>query len=276
MEAIDREQFTADLIQRIASGKEKLSYSSLSKFRESPKSFIDYKLKPKKSTPSQELGKIVHCLILEPERASERYISDAEIYQELIDDGAKSPRGTAKYKAWVADQTAEIVDIDTYAKARMMAASVLNNPVARKYLDRATSKEVKFEFEHEGLRFVGFYDGIDEEGYSLIIDVKTCADANPDKFRRDIVNNGYWFQSGTYCFPSGMPIPYYLIAIDNDGGVSVNQVAEDLVEYGMEVFDRTVKDFKRCMERNLFHQSYEYRSVSPDGTFICSRPPYLT
>ncbi len=263
------------LLAGIKSGEVKLSYSSLSKFRESPKSFINYKMQPKTITPSQELGNIVHAMILEPEKVADKYITDEKIVEKLISEGAKSPRATTKYKEWKEGQTAEILSSDVYYQAEIMAKSVLNNSAASAKLAMITKSEVKFEFDHEGLKFIGYYDGIDDDSYRLIIDIKTCSDANPDVFRRELIKQNYWFQAGVYCYPLGTPIPYYLIAVDKSGGVSVNQLGEDLIEFGMETFDKTVLDFKKCMEQDDFGKSFEYRSVSPDGTFMCARPPYL-
>lgn len=267
-----REKFTYMLINQIRTGEVKLSYTAMSKFRESPRSFIDYKMKPKEQTPDMLKGSILHAMVLEPETVSDKYITDGEIVQQLRDEGSASPRATKNYKEWLACQTVEIVSQDIYDSCRRMADAVLENSASKHVLSLISETEVKIEFTHNRLQFIGFLDGKGK----VIIDLKKCQDANPDKFRRDIANKGYWLQAGVYSVGVGEILPYYLIAVDENCGVSVHELEDSFVEYGMEVFDRLTNDFIDCMDNNLFHRSFEHKSVSPDGTFRCSRPPYLS
>lgn len=271
-ELSSREKFTYMLINQIRAGEVKLSYTAMSKFRESPRSFIDYKMKPKEQTPDMLKGSILHAMVLEPDTVADKYITDGEIVQQLRDEGSASPRATKKYKEWLASQTVEIVSQDIYDSCRRMADAVLENSASKHVLSLISETEVKIEFTHNGLQFIGFLDGKGK----VVIDLKKCKDANPDKFRRDIANNGYWLQGGVYMVGLGEVLPYYLIAVDESCGVSVHELEDTYVEYGMEVFDRLTLDFIDCMDKNLFHRSFEHKSVSPDGTFRCSRPPYLS
>jgi exodeoxyribonuclease VIII len=267
---LTREQYTVQLILDIKSGKTKLSYTAISKFKRSPKCFIDYKLAPKEQTDAMLLGSIVHCLILEPEHFDERYTTDALIIAEI---GGAKPRSTTKYKEWKAEQEGMIVISSDFHKAGQdMANAVLNNSAAKWVLDQCDKREFRIEWNHKGLSFIGFMDARGK----VIADIKICQDAEPKKFQRDIINMGYYLQGGAYTIAEGEVLPYFLIAVDRNLGVSVHEVTEDLIEFGMNEFDRLCGEFNTCLDANDFHKSFEYRSHTDQGYFKVSRPPYLT
>ena len=267
---MNREEFTSALIEQFSKGVAHLSYSALLRFKQSPKSFIDYKVNPKEQTDSMKLGTLVHCLVLQPEDFKKKYVTDTDICNEI---GGAKPRATKAYKEWAGAQTSEIIKQDVLDLATMMADSVKNNPAASWVLSKAESFEVKMEFEHEGLKFKSFLDGYGQ----VILDLKICRDAAPDKFRRVIINDGYYLQAGVYeASLQGEILPYYIIAVDQSGGVSVHELEDDLIDFGMQEFSRLSREFKDCLNTNSFHSSYEYRAPMPNGIYNMSRPPYLS
>jgi hypothetical protein len=270
VQVVDREQYTLDLISKIKSGEMHLSYTAISKFKRSPRSFIDYKLAPKEQTDAMLLGSIVHCLILEPHEFESRYITDLAKIEEI---GGAKPRATKAYKEWKAEQTDLIViSNDFYEAGKAMANAVLSNPAAKWVLDQTSNREFRISWDHAGLKFIGF---LDADG-KVIADIKICADAEPKKFQRDIINMGYYLQAGTYTVANDEIKPYYLIAVDRSLGVSVHEITEDLVEFGMNEYHKLCVEFNECLEKNQFHQSFEYRSPTIEGYHKMSKPPYLT
>lgn len=267
-DTIDREKFTVELIDKIKKGETKLSYSALSKFKRSPKSFIDYKLQPKEQTDAMLLGSVVHCLVLEPGEFDKRYITDEQIIEEV---GGAKPRATNKYKEWKASQDLIVISSDFYKAGKAMADAVLNNPAAMWVLDQTSSRELMIEWDHEGLAFIGFKDADGD----VVADLKICADAEPKKFQRDVVNMGYYLQGGAYTIANQELKPYYLIAVDRNLGVSVHELTEDLIECGMNEFTKLCREFNECLNKNDFHQSFEYRAATIQGYHKMSRPPYL-
>lgn len=257
-----------DLVAKINNGEITLSYSALSRFKRSPKSFIQYKLDPKEQTDAMKQGTLVHCLVLQPEEFADRYVVDLQICNEI---GGAKPRATNKYKEWVAAQTKIIIrDVD-YNEAMAMAASVRANPAARRLLDMVEQFEQHITFELNGFKFQAFLDGIG----SIIIDLKICTDAEPRKFAREIINMGYYLQGGGYEIAVGEMLPYYIIAVDRAGGVSVHELGDDLIEYGMNEFVRLTDEFKQCIEKGSWHSSFEYRAPNPNGVYHVPRPPFL-
>jgi exodeoxyribonuclease VIII len=50
-----------------------LSYSSLKAFSISPKHFINYRNKPKETTPALTYGQALHCMLLEPQEFNDTF-----------------------------------------------------------------------------------------------------------------------------------------------------------------------------------------------------------
>lgn len=253
-----------------------LSFSSLSKFKESPKTFIDYKLKKIEQTDAMIFGSMVHCLILEPDEFESRYhiLEDAEICAEI---GGAKPRATNEYKDWVKEQEGiagrkTIIDKSNFDAANIMSLNVTHNYAAKKILKKAIVHEYEIEWFYKNFKFKGYIDGYGED---LIFDLKTCTDAEPRTFQRDIINNEYYLQAAMYLKGIGEVKPYYIIAIDRSGGVSVHQLSDALIEHGLNVYDILLDKFNECILQDGFNSSYEFWSERFDGIFLADKPGYL-
>jgi len=269
----ERDVFISELISKVKGKELRLSYSAISQFKKSPRSFIDYKMQKKEQTDAMRLGSIVHCLVLTPSLFDSTYflLDDQEKVKEI---GGGNPRATKVYKEWKAGEVEKagektIISFDEYNQAAIMADCVLNNSSSKRILDACPEREVKVEFEINGLPFVSF---IDAKGNDCILDLKICSDADPKKFQRTIINDGYYLQGGVYSVAIEELKPYYIIAVDRTGAVSVHLLMESLIEHGMNELDRLTREFNKCVEKNDFHCSYEYRTNS--GVYPIDKPPY--
>lgn len=270
----DRSEFIKDLIEKIRSGESKLSYSSLSQFKKSPRNFIDYKLGKKDQTDAMKLGKLVHCLILTPELFEDHYFVFDDT-DKVVEIGGGNPRATKVYKEWKAEQLEavgekEAISKGEYDQAKLMADAVLNNSASKPLLAKCPKRETPMTFEMNGLNIVCF---LDAHGHECILDIKICQDADPNKFQRTIMNDGYYLQGGVYEHAMGELLPYYIIAVDRSGGVSVHLLMDGLLEYGMNELERITRQFVECMDKNDFHHSFEYGSHT--GYFQMDKPPYF-
>lgn len=253
-----------------------LSFSSLKAFAESPATFAEYKLAKKEPTEAMQFGSMLHCLVLEPQDFDNRYLclDDADIIAQI---GGAKPRATKLYKEWKAITVAEagdreIVDTNSYISAKIIASNVLHNRASRKILDMCWEHEKPIEWEFKNFIFRGFIDG---KGEKAICDLKTCSDAKPKKFQRDLIDNKYYLQAAMYLYAIGENIPYYIIAVDKDSGVSVHKLEDRLIEHGMEEYNTLLDSFNECILKDAFDQSYDFHSDRFDGTFICEKPGWL-
>lgn len=261
------------IVSNLMSGEAALSFSSLKEFKNSPKDFIDYKLKKKEQTPAMIYGAMVHCLVLEPSEFDKRYhaIDDLDICNQI---GGAKPRATKAYKEWYEIAKMEagdriLVETDEMNHARAVAINVHENRASHKVLKIANEREKDVEWEFKNFKFKGKIDGI---GKNAIFDLKTCADAENVKFQRDIISMGYYLQAAMYRTAVGEALDYYIIAVDKIGGVSVHQLNEDLLEYGLNEYSRLLDRFNECILSEGFNMSYDFWSMRHDGIFTAEKP----
>lgn len=271
--SIDRAETIVSALMRHESH---LSYSSLSAFKKAPSVFIDYKMGVKEETDAMVFGSMVHCLVLEPQDFENRYhcIDDADIINQI---GGAKPRATKAYKEWYAVAKSEagekiLIETDDYLNAKIIASNVRHNRASRKILDLCWEHEKPISWEFKNFMFKGFIDGI---GDKAICDLKTCADASPKKFHREIIDRSYYLQAAMYLYAEGKMLDYYIIAVDRVGGVSVHLLEKSLIEHGMIEYNKLLDSFNECIIKDAFNQSYDFWSERWDGIFLAEKPGYL-
>lgn len=253
-----------------------LSFSSLKAFAESPSKFMEYKLAKKEATDAMLFGAMLHCLVLEPLDFDRRYLclDDTDICNSI---GGAKPRATKQYKEWKALVVAEagereIVEPNEYLAAKIIASNVLHNRASAKILDMCWEHEKPVEWEFKNFMFKGYIDG---KGEKAICDLKTCPDAEPKKFHRTLIDGRYYLQAAMYLYALGENLPYYIIAVDKVGGVSVHKLEDRLIEYGMTEYNMLLDRFNECILKDSFNQSYDFWSDRFDGTFMAEKPTWL-
>lgn len=272
----DRNSRIDSLINRLMSHETHLSYSALKAFRESPQDFIQYKFREKKTTDAMIFGQIVHCLILEPKEFEIRYaiMDDFDICCTI---GGAKPRATNAYKEWKAvfmaeNNGKEIVPIETYKVAKQISVNVKHNRASAKILNQLTDRELPVEWMYKNFKFKGFIDG---RGAKLVADVKTCKDANPKVFQREIIKMWYHGQGAMYLTAIKLNIPYYIIAVDRKGGISVHRLHKHLIEHALQEYSDLLDQFNRCILIDGFDQSYDFHCEYHDGIHIMDKPGYM-
>jgi hypothetical protein len=264
------------VVSRLMSGEGHLSFSSLKAFAESPARFVEYKLAKPEPTDAMVLGKIVHCLILEPEEFDKRYVclDDVDICNQI---GGAKPRATNKYKEWKAVALAEagdreLIDNNDFYLATKMANAVRDNRASAKILALCPEREKKIQWEFKNFQFLGF---IDAKGEKAKVDIKMCVDASPRKFQRTIIEEKYYLQDAMYTYAEGEDVPFYNIAVDRSGGVSVHKIHQHLLEHGMTEYNMLLDRFNECILKDHWDRSHDFYSELFDGTFVCEKPGWL-
>lgn len=267
---------TQPIIDALMNQTGHLSFSSLKAFADSPASFMEYKLYKPEPTDAMLFGSMLHCLILEPEDFESRYmcLDDADIIAQI---GGAKPRATKAYKEWKAVALAEagereLVDTNDYYAAKKIASNVRHNRASAKILALCPEHEKAVEWEYKNFMFHGFIDG---RGEKAKLDIKTCTDASPRKFQRTIIEEKYYLQAAMYTYAEGQDVPYYIIAVDRRGGVSVHKIHAHLMEQGMNEYSTLLDRFNECILKDHFDKSYDFWSELFDGTFVCEKPSWM-
>lgn len=290
MEAIDifedgyvepKAEEKAALIAKLQSGEYTLSFSSLTAFAISPAAFIAYKLQESKTTDAMLLGELVHCLVLEPEKAKERYFiapnvnaatSDgknewAKIYMDFLSvDLPQNKQGNYQIPK-IADIIAEvknetgttIIPHSVNELAKFRARKLVSNRACRAVLNKVDYTERKIEFEFSGLKFRGV---IDAGGHRVIADLKNMPDATYQKATGAIWGRRLHWQAFGYDSAIGGGNTCYILAVDGNGETSVHAFHQTHLDWAEKQMKEYVYKFKSCVAESLFDP--EIWSMSQD------------
>jgi len=271
----DFKQKLDQLIDDLMTGKKLLSFSSLKKFRDTPIDFVNYVLQKPEQTEAMFLGTVIHCLVLEPEKFDERYtvMDDTAKVAEI---GGGNPRNTNLYKEWKANFLANVkgtvITIKIHEQAKAIANNIMFNRAAKKIISLCPEREKYIEWQYKNFGFRGY---IDLNGQKLKADLKLVPDASPRKAQRTIIDRWIYGQAAMYLTEEGVKVPFYIIAFDRKGGVSVHKLDKSLIDHGLEEYETVVDKFNECLIKENFNQSYDFWAESWDGIFVCDKPAYM-
>lgn len=282
-----------ELIDRLLSREEKLSFSSFNQFCFSPRHFIAYKLRQVEQTRAMLEGEVLHCAVLEPDELEERYAiqtlpdpssKNQQAMAALILEGAhpsdayaasyackgKSAEKIAQEAAAIAEQLAPYVDFlatagdrkiipqDMADFARTASDHLWKNESSRYVLENLGETEKPVEWEFGGFQWRGYIDGI---GPSMRMDLKLVPDALPRKARQRIEQERYHWQVGNfYGLPAGCggDREAYIIAIDRDYHISVHRIRKAVIEQQWEDINYRMRAFKRCIFMDEWGKSFDF------------------
>jgi hypothetical protein len=215
-------------------------------------------------------------LVLEPSEFPNRYfvLNDTEKVAEI---GGGNPRLTKVYKEWKSEKIAlnpnkECVKNDMFINASVIANNVLYNRASAKVLSLCPESEKEINWEFKNFKFRGF---IDKDGNKAMADLKLMKSATPRAAQRTIIDMWYYGQAAMYLRAKGLILPYYVIAVDRHGGVSVHKLHKHLIEQGLEEYERLIDKFNDCMINGNFNQSYDFWADSYDGIFTAEKPAFM-
>lgn len=258
---------------------EYISNSQLTAFKKSPAHWLQYILEEKITTPAMLLGKVAHCLALQPEKFKDQFV----IYDEK-----KRPRPDMNFngkenRKWRNDLIEQakaskliLVDKETHDHATNMVHELKRDFEAKKWLDGEYEKDLRWKFL--GFTFYGIRD-ITHNDY--IVDLKFVQSADPFVFQRYLFREGVYRQGGMYLdgemngqFTGEPHKRVIFIAVESSPpyGVSVHELDYEVINAGVNEYRRLSEQLKECIDANFF-PSYSFRSIS--GTFDVTLPNFL-
>jgi hypothetical protein len=276
-----------ELLKRIQSKEETLSFSSLKEFAISPKNFIKYKLKERKKPTDAVLeGSLCDALLCDyikpdglefeanfciventPSTVSQEIFCNLIIEGYSVEEAKKTSnaRGDANdlyemYKSFILSEKSrkQSISKSLHEKCIAIVDGLKKSELVNSLLDSIVDVQVKTEWEFKGYKFKGFKDA---EGNNLLIDFKKMPDANPDKVEREIISRKIYLQMGMYAKEmEGIP-EVYLIVFDATGNFSVIKMDWTLVSYGIREYEYLVTKFEQCTKQNRWNESYNFFDV---------------
>jgi len=251
-----RESKINDLIKRIERKEEILSHSSFNAFCKSPRHFLQYKLKEKKTTPAMIFGSMIHCLILEPDEFEERYYIAPK-----CDRRTKAGKAAWKEAMEIAGNR-QLTTSDDYKKALRIKNAVWTNEASKWVMDNITTTEKKAEWKYGGYNWHGHIDG---EGENILCDLKKVVDADPRKVERLIKYEGYGRQAAHYLRSQNKQKDFYFICFDDSANVTVMKMSKGALNVEYESIEFYMNKFSLCAFKNEWHKSFDF--YAPNGIY---------
>ena len=229
-----------------------ISNSDLGAAAQSGQAFYDKKFGPKReSTKAFDVGTCFHSLVLPGEQLSQV----AAVRPEGLDGRTKAGKAFAVENAdKIILSTAEKQQLD------LMIESVQRHPAASELLKLKGKAEVSmFGVDPETELQIKARPDYLLDDRSLILDIKTTADASPRGFQRSFANYRYWVQSAWYLWIAEMvtgrrPDAFIFICVEKQRPYhTAVYIADDQsIELGMQEARRNLMDIAKWQNCKMF------------------------
>lgn len=258
-----------------------LSYSSLKEFSKSPRHYLEYIKGVRVESDSIVLGSVVDLLLFNPEDLHKKYM--------LVEKKSRSTKDGKEYWQQCINEASEkkkkIITKDVYENAQKCVSELKLYPTSKYFIDNLRNNQIRLTWtdKETGLPLIGFVDGESREDASfnyMCWDLKTTTDASDNGFMRSIINYNYYLQIGVYSlgyqrkffrFPQ-----WYFVVVETTEPYNVNvlECSQKMIQHGKDEVMFLLKAFKKCMEENLWHMSYDFWLFNTQKNRIIDLPPY--
>ena len=210
--------------------KNVLSSSSVKLLNKSPKDYKDMLEGVQKGSKALEEGKLIHTMLLEPEK-----LSDVNIVETTT-------RATKVFKAALAENPNTFTQKE-YDNCRSIADAVLNNSSVSAFMEGCDA-EVPVIGEISGIPFRAKADLLSREK-GILLDIKTTGDM--DRFKWNVQNFGYHMQVYIYCELFGISYDdfYFLVVDKKTKAVGVFNVTEETYFKGLAETEKAIDQYKK-------------------------------
>ena len=229
---------------------EGVNQSSLKKILDSPAHYqaaLKNKLIP---TPAMEMGTALHCLSLDGEKAFDaQYIKKPDGIKLNTKEGKEWKEGVGRKKVLSSGGKD-----DPWGSVQGMAKSLQRlayfDPAQEDYIKY---NEVSVYWEWEGVACKARLDRVDIEN-SLVLDLKTTDNVEPEIFQKKVVGLGYDFQAAYYAKAAevafGKPFGFVFAAVERKAPYTVDlfEVDEEMMEESMAKCIAALRLYKKCSE----------------------------
>lgn len=235
-------------------GSKGISRSTLMRFKQSPKhywyDYISGLKEQSKPTPAMVLGEITHLLTLEPELFKQNYAVSPKFRKNTKD-------GKANHAAFeVANYGKIIIDEEMFALAKCMSDAVKENELGCELIKHAACEKSIYFTHHE----TGIQCKVRPDAWngSLVIDLKTTANACYRDFQNSAFKYGYFLQAGMIyeaLKSIGQKMDKFVfIAVEKEApfALGIYTLDDEAIDYGIKQFDALMNELSLCLKINKF------------------------
>ena len=255
---------------KVYHSRKAVSRSDLFLLSKSPQYFKYIQENGRAETDALRFGTMVHTFVLEPNLFKRRYIVIPNI-----------DRRTREGKAILEEVSRikkEIVTESELSTITAMRDAVLNNKYAYALLQGVKEMSYYWTDELTGIKLKCRPDCVSNIGQTnVIVDLKSCENAQTDAFMRDALKYGYDLQAATYKtgveLIEGTPHKFVFIAVEKKPpyGVNILEVDEPALRKGTDDFRNYLGMLKYCRDTDNWY-SYTGETGRPN---VLSLPAWL-
>ncbi len=194
------------------------------------------------------LGSAFHTMVLEPDNFDDEFLvtdldARTKVFKELT---ATNPDKTILKQA----------DLEA---VKLMKHSIMKNPTATKLLNHEGEIEGSYFWKDKltGIKCKARLDKLipDFKGKTVLVDLKTTADASPAGFEKSMANYGYhrqaaWYSHAVELATGKPPALYIIIACEKtppfDNACYI--ISKSAIEKGWEECRKAVATYKKCID----------------------------
>ena len=246
---------------------EGISSTELKKLMKSPAHYKHWKDNPQEDTPALLFG-----------RASHKYILETyDFYNEFAvapNCDRRTKEGKETWNKFVAESDGkDVITQEQFEQIDAMRTMAYSTPFVSKLL--SGEKELSFfgVDEETGLKIKARPDCITYfNGEHILIDFKTCTDAENTKFYRDSIKFAYDLQLAMYRAilkqNTGHDYKVVIIATEKNAPYATNvfQLSEEYLKGGEELYKEMLRVYKECSD------SGNWYGYMKDGISILGQP----
>ena len=232
------------ILHEIETGTFHLSYSRISRFVKSPAHFLNYLEKKSEPTKAMQLGTALHEVLF------------SEIKSFVIGDFDRRKKEDKEMAEMIESEGKFIIKIDEYEILKYQVEICKNLLNEHDLLMNIVQTETRQETEIGGYKFVFIPDA---ETDNSVIELKRTADANPEKFRWEIINRSYDIQAAVYIHGTRKQ-NYFLLAVD-DTAASLFCLTPQTLNSGMEKILKGIGAFNAWVATGMNQMNYNSNEI---------------
>ena len=242
-----------------------LSYSSIKEFAKSPRQFINYRNKPKETTPALVYGQALHCMLLEPQEFNNNFVVIPKLDMRTKD-------GKETYARLEAESVGKtMIQADLHNELFSLTQYISSNPEFEVLMDGAQT-EVEERIDIHGLPFVTIKDIVKANG---VVDIKSVQSGQIDTLIKDFFNYQYHIQTAIYT-QKGESFAFYVVEKGEPYYNGLIQVSAEFTKYGRRELERLCVGFNYCLEHpECFNMSYDFWYMMDGVRPIISLPNWV-
>ena len=232
--------------------REGISSSELKKLMKSPMHLKHYKENPQEDTPSLLFGRSAHKYILET------YDFYTEFAVAPICD-RRTKEGKETWNKFIAESEGkDVITQEQFEQIEEMRKVMLATPFVSKLINGEHEISYFWTDEDTGLKCKVRPDSINHK-LKIIVDYKTCDNAETETFMRQAIKLGYDLQASYYLdgVKANMGEDYIFVFIAQEKkppyAVNILQADDIFIRSGREVYKAMLQTYKECSESGRWY-----------------------